>query len=193
MLPLLDDDRVLLVFQYRRPLDERLWEIPAGKLEPGEAPLACAKRELAEETGRTAATWRELLTFYTTPGFSNERITLFLARDLAESSPPGDRGDRSLPGVYDRRACPDDSRRRTPRRKDDPRDRTPPRLARQDLAKGLAAHYGSPPSRCRRRQREALLRVRARCVRPLPLRCKRASRQHRDHRQGGGSAGRHAG
>ncbi|MFC2081606.1 NUDIX hydrolase [Candidatus Bipolaricaulota bacterium] len=88
VLPLLDDDRVLLVFQYRRPLDERLWEIPAGKLEPGEAPLACAKRELAEETGRTAATWRELLTFYTTPGFSNERITLFLARDLAESSPP---------------------------------------------------------------------------------------------------------
>jgi len=88
ILPVLDDGRILLVSQYRRPVDETLWEIPAGKLEPDEAPRACARRELLEETGYTATDWHELLTLYTTPGFSNERITLFLARDLARSSAP---------------------------------------------------------------------------------------------------------
>jgi len=88
ILPLLPDGRLLLVSQYRRPADTVLWEVPAGKLEPGEKPLSCAKRELLEETGYEAADWRELLTFYTTPGFSNERITLFLARQLAQSALP---------------------------------------------------------------------------------------------------------
>jgi len=86
ILPVLGDGRVLLVSQYRRPVDQALWEIPAGKLEPGEDPLDCARRELREETGYTATDWRKLLTLYTTPGFSNERITLFLARDLTRSS-----------------------------------------------------------------------------------------------------------
>jgi len=88
ILPLLPDGRLLLVSQYRRPADTVLWEVPAGKLEPGEKPLSCAKRELVEETGHEAGEWRELLTFYTTPGFSDERITLFLARQLAQSALP---------------------------------------------------------------------------------------------------------
>lgn len=61
-------------------------EIPAGKLDvPGEEPLACAKRELAEEIGKQASRWEELLGFYTTPGFSDERIWLFTATGLADT------------------------------------------------------------------------------------------------------------
>lgn len=61
-------------------------EIPAGKLDiPGEDPLACAQRELSEEIGKTAATWRELKGFYTSPGFSDERVWLFEATDLSET------------------------------------------------------------------------------------------------------------
>lgn len=60
-------------------------EIPAGKRDvPGELPLDTAKRELAEEIGKRAASWREIDVFYTSPGFSDERVWLFLARDLSE-------------------------------------------------------------------------------------------------------------
>lgn len=75
-------DEILLVRQERPATSGLLWEIPAGTLEPDETPLACAKRELIEETGYEAGEWEELLGFYTTPGFSNERITLFAARRL---------------------------------------------------------------------------------------------------------------
>jgi 8-oxo-dGTP pyrophosphatase MutT (NUDIX family) len=61
-------------------------EIPAGKLDvPGEEPLGCAQRELAEEIGKAAATWRELKAFYTSPGFSDERVWLFEATDLSDA------------------------------------------------------------------------------------------------------------
>jgi ADP-ribose pyrophosphatase len=82
VVALTEAGEVLLVEQYRRPADEVLLEIPAGKLEPGEAPLACARRELAEETGFGAAEWEKLGEFYTAPGFADERIHLFLARKL---------------------------------------------------------------------------------------------------------------
>jgi ADP-ribose pyrophosphatase len=66
-------------------------EIPAGKLDvEGEAPLACAQRELAEEIGKTAATWKEVKAFYTSPGFSDERVWLFQATDLADTDEPGE-------------------------------------------------------------------------------------------------------
>jgi ADP-ribose pyrophosphatase len=81
IVPLLGK-KVLLVQQYRAPLGKELWEIPAGTIEPGEAPLECAKRELAEETGYRAREWKELAEFYTTPGFCDERLTLFLAEGL---------------------------------------------------------------------------------------------------------------
>ncbi len=68
--------------QYRHAVGSDLWEIPAGKLEPGEDPLACARRELREETGYAAETWTRLLSFYTSPGFSDERIVLFRASRL---------------------------------------------------------------------------------------------------------------
>jgi ADP-ribose pyrophosphatase len=81
IVPLLDG-KVLLVRQYRAPIDKEIWELPAGTIEPGEEPLECAKRELEEETGYRAREWRKLAEFYTTPGFCDERMVLFLARGL---------------------------------------------------------------------------------------------------------------
>jgi ADP-ribose diphosphatase len=80
--PLGDDPQILLIKQYRYATNGTVWEIPAGRLEPGEAPLDCAKRELQEETGCTAASIQRLTTVYTTPGFTDERIHLFLATGL---------------------------------------------------------------------------------------------------------------
>ena len=88
IVPRLSSGRILLVRQERPAAGRSLWEIPAGTLEPEEAPLDCARRELAEETGYEADSWREVITFYTTPGFSNERITLFFAEDLREVGRP---------------------------------------------------------------------------------------------------------
>jgi ADP-ribose pyrophosphatase len=89
--PLVSDDEILLVRQYRHPVEANLWEIPAGKLEPDEEPLACAQRELREETGFEATEWTEVCTFFTSPGFSDERITLFFASGLRPvARPAGD-------------------------------------------------------------------------------------------------------
>jgi len=79
------DDKVLyLCRQPREPVEEpALLEIPAGKLDvEGETPLQCAQRELAEEIGKSAGDWRELTSFYTSPGFATERVYLFLATEL---------------------------------------------------------------------------------------------------------------
>ena len=79
------DPHVLLLRQYRYAADGFIWEIPAGVLEPGEAPEECARRELQEETGATARNIEHLTTVYTTPGFTDERIHLFLASGLSVS------------------------------------------------------------------------------------------------------------
>ena len=76
------DERVTLVRQLREPARKALLELPAGTLEDGEEPLAAARRELEEETGRTGGAWRELAAFYTTPGFCRERVHLFLAEGV---------------------------------------------------------------------------------------------------------------
>ncbi|MEV5411815.1 NUDIX hydrolase [Thermopolyspora sp. NPDC052614] len=79
-----DAERVLLLRQYRHPTRRLLWELPAGLRDvPGEPLVDNAARELAEEAGYRAATWHTLLDTYTTPGASDERIRIFLARDLA--------------------------------------------------------------------------------------------------------------
>ncbi len=79
-----DEGRVVLVRQYRRPAERELWEIPAGTLERGEDPSDCARRELAEETGFAAREIVPLAGFYTSPGFCDEWMHLFLARGLSE-------------------------------------------------------------------------------------------------------------
>lgn len=73
------DPSVLLIHQYRYAAEGQVWEVPAGRLDPGEAPEDCARRELLEETGATAGRIERLTTIYTTPGFTDERIHLFAA------------------------------------------------------------------------------------------------------------------
>lgn len=85
-----DRDRVCLVRQYRHGILDFLWEIPAGKLDPGEPPQICAVRELREETGVTAQRWTPLGTFLPAPGIFTEIIHLYLARGLAIGSPDPD-------------------------------------------------------------------------------------------------------
>ncbi|WP_329132886.1 NUDIX hydrolase [Streptomyces sp. NBC_00670] len=86
VLALDDEDRVLVLRQYRHPVRQRLWEIPAGLLDvPGENPLHAAQRELYEEAHVKAEDWRVLTDVYTTPGGCDEAVRIFLARDLSEA------------------------------------------------------------------------------------------------------------
>ncbi|WP_128436934.1 NUDIX domain-containing protein [Streptomyces cyaneus] len=90
VLALDDEDRVLLIKQYRHPVRQKLWEIPAGLLDiPGENPLHAAQRELYEEAHVKAEDWRVLTDVYTTPGGCDEAVRIFLARNLSEAD--GDR------------------------------------------------------------------------------------------------------
>ena len=77
-----EDPHVLLLHQYRYAARGMVWEIPAGVLEPGEEPITCARRELREETGAEADSIEYLTTVFTTPGFTDERIHLFLATGI---------------------------------------------------------------------------------------------------------------
>jgi ADP-ribose pyrophosphatase len=82
MMAVDEKKRILLVRQYRLPAEKYLWELPAGRLDPGEKPLQAAKRELIEETGYRAKTWKKLASFFVSPGFVQERMTIYLATDL---------------------------------------------------------------------------------------------------------------
>jgi 8-oxo-dGTP pyrophosphatase MutT (NUDIX family) len=94
VLALDDQDRVLLIQQYRHPVRMREWELPAGLLDvDGEQALLGAQRELAEETDVVAAQWNVLTEFYTSPGGSNEVIRIYLARGLSPATEAFDRTD----------------------------------------------------------------------------------------------------
>lgn len=82
ILPLIDAEHVCLLRNHRPAVGETLWEIPAGTLEPGEAPDSAAVRELAEETGYRAGQWRKLLVGYPSPGVLSEVMHLYLASEL---------------------------------------------------------------------------------------------------------------
>jgi len=98
VVPLFSDGTVLLVEQLRYPLGERLLELPAGKLDPPERPQEAAARELEEETGYRAGRLTPVLSFYTTPGFCDEELHLFLAHDLEalEAGPHRQEGESTM-------------------------------------------------------------------------------------------------
>ncbi|MDP5273639.1 NUDIX hydrolase [Chengkuizengella axinellae] len=78
------EDKMIVVEQYRKPLEKNQIEIPAGKLDPGEDPQTAALRELKEETGFDCGSIKLINSFYTSPGFADEKIVLFLAEDLTQ-------------------------------------------------------------------------------------------------------------
>lgn len=82
LLPILADGRIVLVRQYRHPTGRYLWELVAGRIEPGESPLTAARRELLEETGYRARRFRKLLDFFSTPGFLTEQMHVYSAHGL---------------------------------------------------------------------------------------------------------------
>lgn len=87
------DGEVFLVRQFRYPVGGALLELPAGKLDMGEEPLACAKRELLEECGLAAGTWLPMGAMWSSPGFCDEKIWLFAAKDLSELGARPDEGE----------------------------------------------------------------------------------------------------
>jgi ADP-ribose pyrophosphatase len=82
MMAVDDQKGILLVKQFRLPAEQDLWELPAGRIDPGETPLEAAKRELREETGYAAKSWVELGSFWPSPGYVAEKMTIFVATDL---------------------------------------------------------------------------------------------------------------
>lgn len=84
-LAVFPDRRIILIRQHRYPFNEFIWELPAGKLNPGESSLHCAQRELEEETGYAGRNWRKLTAMYTTPGFCSEVLHIYMATDLYET------------------------------------------------------------------------------------------------------------
>ncbi|MFC1577995.1 NUDIX domain-containing protein [Thermodesulfobacteriota bacterium] len=82
VIPFLDDKRIVLLKQYRHALKKTIWEVPAGTLDPREEIISCAQRELIEETGYSAGQWHRLGEITPVPGYSNERIHIFLATGL---------------------------------------------------------------------------------------------------------------
>ena len=82
IVPFLGDNRIVMLKQYRHALKKYIWEIPAGTLDPREDIISCARRELVEETGYSAGQWHRLGEITPVPGYSNERIHIFLAREL---------------------------------------------------------------------------------------------------------------
>ena len=98
-----DQDRIVLIHQYRHPLGRRLWELPAGLLdEPGEEPVKAAARELTEETGVTAGRWEVLVDVAASPGFTDEVVRVFLASDLTDVDRPQAFGDEEADLVVHR-------------------------------------------------------------------------------------------
>lgn len=101
IVALTDDNKVVLVKQFRKPIEKIIWEIPAGKLEIGENPRDCAIRELKEETGYTAENIKLIHKFYTSAGFSNEKIYIYLATGLTPGESQLESGENLDPYIVD--------------------------------------------------------------------------------------------
>jgi 8-oxo-dGTP pyrophosphatase MutT (NUDIX family) len=86
IVPFVDSETILMLRQYRYAIGDTIWEVPAGKIDPGESPITCATRELQEETGYSAGRVESVGVVSTVPAFSDERIHLFCAYDLHSGS-----------------------------------------------------------------------------------------------------------
>ncbi|MBZ5497592.1 MAG: NUDIX hydrolase [Acidobacteriia bacterium] len=104
-VPLLDDGKLLLIRQFRYPLQKYIFEFPAGKLDSGQTPLDTMKRELEEETGYQAADMRYEFSFHTSPGFCNEIIHLFLASGLTRVAQRLEEGEHISVESYTQDEC----------------------------------------------------------------------------------------
>ena len=94
ILPRLSDGRIVLIRQFRLAARDFLWELPAGSIDAGETARQTARRELEEETGYRSSQWRKLVEFYPTPGFLDERMTLFLAENVRPGTPRPEADER---------------------------------------------------------------------------------------------------
>lgn len=86
IVPFITTDKLIMLKQYRHAIGHHIWEIPAGTLDPNEDPLECAKRELIEETGYSGSQWKKLGQITPVPGYSDERIHIFVATDLTPAA-----------------------------------------------------------------------------------------------------------
>jgi ADP-ribose pyrophosphatase len=96
VVPITNDGDVVLVRQFRYAVGANLLELPAGTLAPGERPLACARRELAEETGHVARRWQRLTRFFSAPGFCDEVLHCYLAMDVRGTRVPQPEEDEAI-------------------------------------------------------------------------------------------------
>lgn len=96
VVPVLENGKIILVKQYRYPFNEWMYELPAGKLEKGEDPFVCATRELTEETGYTTNAITPLGKIYTSPGFCNEILYIYLAQNLKSGEHNREEGEQGM-------------------------------------------------------------------------------------------------
>lgn len=96
VVPVTDDGKIIMVTQHRFPVDKVLLELPAGKLSKGEDPKLCATRELEEETGYKSENVKELGSIYTTPGYSSEKLWIYIAKDLKPGSHNREEGEYGM-------------------------------------------------------------------------------------------------
>jgi len=104
-VPVLDDGRLLLIRQFRYPLQQYILEFPAGKLDSNQSPLDTIKRELEEETGYRAESWSHECSFYTSPGISNEILHLYLARGLTPLGQRLEEGEHITVAIHSLDQC----------------------------------------------------------------------------------------
>jgi ADP-ribose pyrophosphatase len=102
MMAVDERDRVLLVRQFRLPAETELWELPAGRIDTGESALQAAKRELREETGYDARDWTELASYWSSPGYVDEKMNVFLATGLTEGKQETMEDERIELGWFDK-------------------------------------------------------------------------------------------
>ena len=103
MMAVDDKKRILLVRQYRLPAEDYMWELPAGRLDPGESAIQAARRELKEETGYSARRWKKLASYFASPGYVQERMTVYLATGLKSGEAKPMEDERIETGWFSRK------------------------------------------------------------------------------------------